>query len=345
MRLFSLCLALVLPLSAYLASIDIQSYEPFVQEEIFDFSNLPLTKGAFDVLLALLPFYGWMKVATFIKPASLEKFHGFFLKYPNHFDNFQAELAKEGVHLPPVQSMDLTVIRNPSDYDLLKSIIGLDTNIKKFITPEYIDDRVAFIKANDWLIDLGLSRVAELGIRLDDEIDEDAVLATLIRVATTAVVDFVPTALSIVGKRDLTDLISQMEPQEFLNKFKEIAVGIMEVQPIRDYVDFVQKLIDSKVEVDWMEIISSGIQLLPQILPEIINSILNGKRALVIPQITPQEIVNMLQQLSSQFQSNAQLQTIIELIQQLSLARVDIDWTQVATTVIQVLPTLISLLG
>ena len=78
MRIISVCLLLALPLSVYLASIEV----PQMANQINELQQLDLllkmvqqTKGAFDIVLNLLPLYGWIKLKWFINKSSLDKLY------------------------------------------------------------------------------------------------------------------------------------------------------------------------------------------------------------------------------------------------------------------------------
>ena len=51
----------------YLGNDDIQSPEI---DQIF---NIPNSKGGFDLILTLLPVYGWVKVSYVLKPRSIDQ--------------------------------------------------------------------------------------------------------------------------------------------------------------------------------------------------------------------------------------------------------------------------------
>ena len=78
MRLISFCLLLALPLSVYLASIEV----PQIVSQMTELQQLDLllkvvqqTKGSFDIVLNLLPLYGWIKLKWFINKSSLDKLY------------------------------------------------------------------------------------------------------------------------------------------------------------------------------------------------------------------------------------------------------------------------------
>jgi hypothetical protein len=81
MKLFTFCVLLVLPLSAYFASINYEQVQidELEQEKKLQESGILLQnqllqrRGAFDVVLNLLPLYGWIKVQKFMNKKSLEK--------------------------------------------------------------------------------------------------------------------------------------------------------------------------------------------------------------------------------------------------------------------------------
>jgi hypothetical protein len=67
-------LLLALPLSVYLASIEV----PQIASQMSELQQLKVvqqTKGSFDIVLNLLPLYGWIKLKWFINKSSLDKLY------------------------------------------------------------------------------------------------------------------------------------------------------------------------------------------------------------------------------------------------------------------------------
>jgi hypothetical protein len=74
MKIFSICLLLALPISVFLASIEMPVHvESELQQLELLVKALSQTKGSFDLVLNLLPLYGWIKLKWFMTRSTLDK--------------------------------------------------------------------------------------------------------------------------------------------------------------------------------------------------------------------------------------------------------------------------------
>lgn len=209
MRLFSVLLLVALPLSAYLATIGNVDMLLMQQEHELDLVELSQMlhvaqdARSLNLIWTMLPLYGWIKLSSFLDRKALEKVYAFFKKHPQHYESFRTELASEGVQIPAFEDVDLSVFTD-EDFKLLLDIVG-KTTIKQALTQDFIDYLEKYIDEHPELIDLLHLRLDQLGVVLSDEIDANALVDTVLGVLGDVIVDFMPTAISIiVGKRDLT---------------------------------------------------------------------------------------------------------------------------------------------